>query len=432
MLPAPEALVTDLMAVCRTAQRMTSRETCRFRRPGLHSAQMSVPRRPKASWFTQLKLLAGLKSFADLEQRIINLPDEDAKGAAFEVFAEAYFATQRMHDVAEIWPLKVAPLELLGQLGLTVNDYGVDGICKTKLERFDAYQVKFRTGRPSLTWRELSTFMGLADSAHFENRIVFTNCDDLPSVLNERKGFFCIRGSDLGRLTEADFKEIESWLAAAVVERAKKSPVDHQREALAEILAKFQRYDRTSAIMACGSGKTLLALWVAEQLAAKRVLVLVPSLALLRQTLHEWLHETSWQSLAYLCVCSDPTVTAELDRIQTQPSDLDFPVSTASADVRQFLDVGFNGTKVVFSTYQSAHVVAQGMNAGGHCDVPQQWSEDPALGIWVFRQRVYKTRGLLSESRRRKLEDAGVSWYAGGTQWDEMLQKLIEYRQARG
>jgi predicted helicase len=44
--------------------------------------------------------------------------------------------------------------------------------------------------------------------------------------------------------------------------------------------------------MPCGTGKTLVALWAAEQLGSKKVLVLVPSLALISQTLHAWLKET--------------------------------------------------------------------------------------------------------------------------------------------
>ena len=40
-------------------------------------------------------------------------------------------------------------------------------------------------------------------------------------------------------------------------------------------------------MMACGTGKTFVALWVAEAIAKRTVLVLVASLALLRQTLRE-------------------------------------------------------------------------------------------------------------------------------------------------
>ena len=83
--------------------------------------------------------------------------------------------------------------------------------------------------------------------------------------------------------------------------------------------------------MACGTGKTLVALWAAEKLGVKNVLVLVPSLALVRQTLHEWLKETRWDNFSYLCVCSDPTVVRGADNMVVRQSDLDFPVTTDSS-----------------------------------------------------------------------------------------------------
>jgi superfamily II DNA or RNA helicase len=84
-----------------------------------------------------------------------------------------------------------------------------------------------------------------------------------------------------------------------------------------------------------------------------KILVLLPSLALVRQTLHEWLHETRLPLLAYLCVCSDCTVAADLDPIATPQSELDFEVTTDSRSVREFLEAPFAGVRVIFSTYQS-------------------------------------------------------------------------------
>ena len=52
------------------------------------------------------------------------------------------------------------------------------------------------------------------------------------------------------------------------------------------------------------------------------------------------------------------------DEIILRSSDLDFPVTTDSAQVRAFLAAEFVGVKLVFSTYQSAHVVAAGMKPG--------------------------------------------------------------------
>ena len=128
----------------------------------------------------------------------------------------------------------------------------MDGIFRTLLGHLSAYQVKFRTNRPSLTWRELSTFIGLADSPQIRSRVLITNCDDLPALLNERHGFFCIRGSDLDRLEAIDFAAVEAWLTDAAFTAPKKLPQPHQTEALDALLPALQAYDRVSAIMAFG------------------------------------------------------------------------------------------------------------------------------------------------------------------------------------
>ncbi len=201
---------------------------------------MANARHSKTARFVRQRLFSGLSAFVELEQRIADLPDERARGDAFEVFTEAYLATQRKHDAETVWPLSSVPTVILGSLQLDAQDYGVDGVLKTRLGKFSAYQVKFRTGRPALTWRELSTFMGLADSPNIHSRILLTNCDDLPSVLNDRQGFFCIRGSDLDRLEPGDFKTIEAWLAGSAYRAPKKTPQLHQAEALDVILPAFQ------------------------------------------------------------------------------------------------------------------------------------------------------------------------------------------------
>ena len=322
----------------------------------------------KALTFVRQNLFSGIENFSEFEARVASLPDEKSRGDAFEVFAEAYLATQRKHDTANVWPLTAVPTQTLQTLGLATKDYGVDGVFESLLGHFSAYQVKFRTNRPSLTWRELSTFMALADSPHIRSRVLITNCDELPSVLNERQGFFCIRGTDLDRLEAEDFCSIEAWLADIDFVVPKKQPRPHQSKALDALIPALQNQDRVTAIMACGTGKTLVALWIAERLQAGRILVLVPSLALLRQVLHEWLRESCLPDLAYLCVCSDPTVKDGLDSIATPQSDLDFEVSTESKSVRGFLDSAFNGTKIVFCTYQSASVVGEALNPGESFD----------------------------------------------------------------
>ena len=354
-----------------------------------------MPLHPKAREFAKSGLFAGLSSFEELEKRIAAITESKGKGDAFEVFAEAYLAAQRRHEIGQVWPLDAAPMVLLKKLKLPLKDYGVDGVTRSALGGHQVYQVKFRSGRTPLTWEELSTFMGLSDSPEIQSKVVITNCDELPAVINERHNFFCIRGSDLDRLTAEDFKAIEAWVSEAKITIRKSTPFPHQQEALDAIVPALKSEERVSAIMACGTGKTLTALWTTEQLGASKVLVLLPSLALLRQTLHEWLKETSLD-LAYLCVCSDPTVKGDADEISTAQSDLDFEVSTNADTVRRFLDAPFKGTKVIFSTYQSASVVGEAMKKGEVFD----------LGIF---DEAHKTAGREGRNYGCALEDKNIA-----------------------
>ena len=99
-------------------------------------------------------------------------------------------------------------------------------------------------------------------------------------------------------------------------------------EALTRITETLGKSDRAHVVMACGTGKTLIALWAAEALKPKTVLVLLPSLTLLQQTLDEWSRYNSWghnftvpQQFAL-----DPTVAARdtNDLIDLRATDLDF------------------------------------------------------------------------------------------------------------
>ncbi len=308
-------------------------------------------------------LFDGLNSFADLEAKISALPGNKERGDAFEIFAEVYLAIQKINLAQEVWPFEAIPMEQRQALSLdTGRDMGVDGTYLTIDGELRAYQVKFRSNRSSLTWDELSTFMGLTDQV--SQRVLITNSDTLPSLMQDRSGFIAIRGSDFDRLTAEDFEAMRQWLCSGQVKLPRKQPRPHQQEALMAVAHGLVENDRATVVMACGTGKSLVALWAAEQHGCKNLLVLVPSLALVRQLLHEWLKETAWKRFTFMCVCSDPTVAKGADDLVVHQADLDFPVTTESVIVSRFLGKAFDGIKIIFSTYQSAQVVAEGLLVG--------------------------------------------------------------------
>jgi predicted helicase len=213
--------------------------------------------------------------------------------------------------------------------------------------------------------------------------------------VENRDGLRLLRGSDFDALGPEDLAAIAAWLDDRPAERPRAAPREDQSKALACIADALQTHPRATVVMPCGTGKTLVQLWAAEQLSPKTVLVLVPSLALLSQTLGEWSRHTSWgDRFEYLCVCSDPTVSAEQDAIAILSTDVPFHVDTDPAIVRRFLNrPATGGVRVVFSTYQSAPVVARGVRGLSPFD----------LGTF---DEAHKTTGLPGGAFAFALDDA--------------------------
>ena len=301
-------------------------------------------------------------TFAQLEERISCLGEENTKilGDAFEIFVEALLATQSKFMAEEVFLVGQVPQAIREEMNLPNDSKGIDGIFRTLTGSLVPYQVKFRSNRPQLTFTEVSPFLGLTERA--TDRIIFTNSNDIAVDAANRDAMRSVRGGDLDELTQQDFESIECWLKEKPISIPKPEPRDYQIEALKSIRETLETNDRATAVMACGTGKTLLALWVTESIKPKTVLVLVPSITLVQQTLEEWSRNNSWgNKFTYICVCSDSRVADGIqeDSIQLKASDVDFPVDTNPYIVRKFLERKTDQIKVVFSTYQSSDVVIE-------------------------------------------------------------------------
>ena len=146
------------------------------------------------------------------------------------------------------------------------------------------------------------------------------------------------------------------------------APRKHQVEAIKKVLKGFETHDRGKLIMACGTGKTFTSLRLAEQFAEAngnkaRVLFLVPSIALLSQTLREWTAQATME-LRSFAVCSDAKASKGAEDIS--PHDLEVPVSTNGEKVANTFASGkrAQGLHVVFSTYQSLPAVHDAQQKG--------------------------------------------------------------------
>ena len=141
----------------------------------------------------------------------------------------------------------------------------------------------------------------------------------------------------------------------------------HQRDAIDGIEAAFAGHDRCKAIMACGTGKTLMALRLAEEYLNGRgtVLFCAPSISLVGQSMREWLAQ-SRVPLAPLVVCSDAKASRLEDAIPMTLDSFEYPATTRPDRLFAAWEASHvnGGLTVVFSTYQSIDVIHAAQEMG--------------------------------------------------------------------
>lgn len=303
----------------------------------------------------------------EVEKNIEQIEVTKEKGDAFEQFAFAYFTYFKdIYQINELFMGPDIPESYKTQYKLEKKDSGVDGLIIKEDGSSIAYQVKFRSGAEAPTYDDLTSFW--AESEHTTERCIFANCYNLPKQAYKKKDQFTILRDSLMALDEVFF----SWLfdfanrGEATDKREKYSPRPHQEKIINEVLDGFLNADRGKLLAACGTGKTLTALWIKEELEAHTVLFVAPNLALIKQTLESWMPQAA-TPFRYMCVCSDQTVASTdiEDDFAADISYIGVPVTTDPEKIKSFLEYKTEKDKVIFSTYQSldAIVVAlQGKN----------------------------------------------------------------------
>jgi predicted helicase len=236
-------------------------------------------------------------------------------------------------------------------------DAGIDLVAATTTGAVWAVQAKAYDSRYSITKADVDTFLSESSREQFSFRLLIATTDHVGEtarrtlVAQEKPVHLLLRSSlESAQVSWPDSPEVLRPASPVV-----KALRPHQVEAVAAICAGFEDRSRGQALMACGTGKTLVALAVAEALDAGRTLVLVPSLALLGQSLREWLANCR-RPFSFLPVCSDETVASE-DSFTQYVSELGFPTTTDPAEVLAFLAGSIPA--VVFATYQSCPCISE-------------------------------------------------------------------------
>ncbi len=293
------------------------------------------------------------------------------RGTAFELVVRHHLRVSPAYraKLADVWLHHEVPADLRARLNFPPRDEGIDLLARTHTGEFWAIQAKYRADPDAtLTHRELSTFTSLAFTVCREIvfALVCTTTARLPGLLSDLPRLGDLTSETWTALDAAFFASLHKSLATAAPPPlpVARTPLPHQRTAIAAALAHYveRAATRGKLISPCGSGKSLTACWIAEKLAARRVLIAVPSIALIRQTLETWMREAlaRGQPADWLCVCSDADVAKteraelvahvhELGLPTTQPAQL----AAALAALRDH-----PGQVVVLTTYQSSPVLA--------------------------------------------------------------------------
>lgn len=243
-----------------------------------------------------------------------------------------------------------------------------------------AVQCKFYAPGHRIAKRDLDSFLAESGKHPFTRRIFVEttgqtwarNAEEAitgQQVPVSRIGLTDLRNSDLDwssySLTSPD---------AAPTIQPRKTLREHQVNAVRDVMAGFEKSDRGTLVMACGTGKTFTSLKIAEETAEQaggsaRVLFMVPSLALMSQTLQEWSAQCSLPMTAW-SVCSDVKVNKRqqgADLMDLPVVDLKIPATTDGTRLAESLrrEQDVEGLQVVFATYQSIGVIHEAQQAAG-------------------------------------------------------------------
>lgn len=302
-----------------------------------------------------------------------NSTSERDKGDKFERLMQAYLLTKPTYKslLTDVWLWSEFPYK--DQFGTNGIDTGIDLVCRTHDGEYWAVQCKCYQANKKVDKSMVDSFVSTSSfefttinegKKTFSFRIwIDTTYDgfnkEAQNVVNRLKirriGLIELKNDDV------DWEALDSGKKGTEATAKKYDLRPHQKEAFDATTKYFEDNERGKLIMACGTGKTFTSLRIAEALAtySHLVLFLVPSIALLSQTLKEWSAQCK-DNIYPICICSDSHAT---DKAEDSISDLVLPATTDANKVyTQFVDfrarqASEGGMIVVFSTYQSIDVI---------------------------------------------------------------------------
>ena len=304
---------------------------------------------------------------------------EKEKGTKFERLMRSWLLTDpRYNELEKVWLWEEFP----GRKDFGGTDTGIDLVAKTEMGDYWAIQCKCYAKDAVIDKPAVDSFLATSSrtftnevtfqTARFSNRVWISttshwggNAEE--AIRNQEPPVTRIGMADLNS-SPVDWQKLLDGLTgnSALVEG--KKPRKHQLDAISKAYTHYiaEGNDRGKLIMACGTGKTYTSLLIAEQLLNGKGLVLfmVPSIALLGQSLNAWSADAK-KPIKAICICSDSKASRKIQKNKYDDADdsvvdLAVPASTNPQSIASQLKKyrSHDGLVVVFSTYQSIDAVS--------------------------------------------------------------------------
>lgn len=310
--------------------------------------------------------------------RKISFSEKD-KGERFERLMQAYLKTDPKYAYLfkEVWLWNEFP----GKSDLGFVDSGIDLVGLTVEGDYWAIQCKCYQESSVIDKPAVDSFLSTSSrtfknlelkTTSFAQRLWISTTNNwgpnaTEAIKNQNPPVTRINLFDLIE-APVDWENLDKGIHGEASRTPKKTLRKHQKDALELTHQHFQQNERGKLIMACGTGKTFTALRIAEHETNGKglILFLVPSIALLGQSLREWSSDAN-EPINAVCICSDPEIsrkkTKNEDSDSTSVVDLALPASTNVENIlhqfKQIKDRNLPGMTVVFSTYQSIDVISK-------------------------------------------------------------------------
>ena len=272
-----------------------------------------------------------------------------ARGAAFERLMLNYFK----HD--SIYGDEFTDVKLWYDWYHEL-DTGIDIVARDTRGRLVGIQCKCWADDSTITLDDIATMFTVKDRKKMDRlMLVFTG--QAPTT-NAQKA---CEESKIPILMQSDLRSSSFDWDRKMAKPRPKPLMEHQKEAVKSAVEGLRNADRGKLVMACGTGKTLTALHIAEQTVGSggMVLYLVPSLSLIPQAMREWADNRSI-SHQYMAVCSDKSAGSDeqgsITEIPIQPSTNVWDIKAELVRMKKS-----GGMRAVFSTYNSVERVSEAL-----------------------------------------------------------------------